>query len=568
MKRFLYSIVVTSVLVSLFASSTTAAEKKILKVYFLDVGQGDAVYIKTPNGDDILIDGGSDKYGDIVVANLKAFGVDDIELMIATNPDTDHVGGLDNVLEAFKVESVYSPKVSQTTQTYKDFIAAVNKEKLTIKEAKAGIKLPFKDIKAAFVGPVKAYAKNDYKNWSAVLRITYGNNSFLFMSDAEKKAEKDMIKSKQQLKADVVKIGNHGSGTSTSAEFIKAVSPKFAVISVAESQSNGYPKESTLNTLAKANVLSVLRTDLDGTIKFECDGDEIKYTAGDDVPDGVIAVYDDGIVTRAEFNRYLSFLIILQPLLENLVQIESVKQDYLKEYVAYRKFFLQIPESELEKAKVDVNSQLESALKSSPSLEETIEQKGLSIEEFKDLGHLRASVWNHLFNQVTESEIQETFDQKQNLYTQVSYREIIIALNELQAGKAYFYKRKEALERANKVKQLLDNGADWSESVKQYSDSSEESSNGGLHEDVFLKDKVYYFTYAMIHALNSLPIGEISDPLETPEGYVILVIDKRTRIAFVELSDKDKDDLKLMAAQEQFDHFANDMTDFVSTTSI
>lgn len=243
-----------------------------LSVIFLDVGQGDSTYIKTAAGDDILIDGGKNEAGSVVVDDLRQLGVDDLEIMIATHPDSDHIGGLDTVLQRMKVETVYAPKVSHTTDTFKDFLLAVKKEGLTIKEAKAGITLPLKGVNAKFVGPVKDYGE-DLNDWSAVLRLAYGSNSFLFTGDAEKKSEKDMIASKTYLKADVLKVGHHGSVSSTSPAFLKAVSPKYAVISVGKN-SYGHPAATILNRLAGAKV-TTFRTDTNGTVTVVSDGKKI-----------------------------------------------------------------------------------------------------------------------------------------------------------------------------------------------------------------------------------------------------------------------------------------------------
>lgn len=245
-----------------------------LSVYFLNVGQGDATYIKTPAGDDILIDAGKNEAGDVVVDYLKQLGVDDLEIMISTHPDADHVGGLDTVLTHFKVESVYAPKVSHTTDTFKDFLLAVKKEGLTIKEAKAGVTLPLKGVKASFVGPVKAYG-DDLNEWSAVLHLAYGTNAFLFTGDAEKKSEADMIAAKKTLKADVLKTGHHGSVSSTSPALLKAVSPKYAVISVGDN-SYGHPAATILNRLKSAKV-TTYRTDLSGTVTAISDGKKISF---------------------------------------------------------------------------------------------------------------------------------------------------------------------------------------------------------------------------------------------------------------------------------------------------
>ncbi|WP_239617319.1 MBL fold metallo-hydrolase [Cohnella mopanensis] len=245
-----------------------------LSVYYLNVGQGDATYIKTAAGDDILIDGGKNEAGAIVVNYLKQLGVDDIEVMISTHPDEDHVGGLDVVLDNYKVKAVYAPKVSHTTETFKDFLLAVKKQGLTIKEAKAGVTIPLKGVTASFVGPVKQYG-DDLNNWSAVLRLSYGSNSFLFTGDAEKKSENDMIAAKQSLQADVLKVGHHGSVSSTNSAFLKAVSPKYAIISVGKN-SYGHPAATILNRLKSAKV-TAYRTDLNGTVTAVSDGKKILF---------------------------------------------------------------------------------------------------------------------------------------------------------------------------------------------------------------------------------------------------------------------------------------------------
>ncbi|WP_084043083.1 ComEC/Rec2 family competence protein [Bacillus sp. J37] len=244
-----------------------------MKVYFINVGQGDATYIKMPGGEDVLIDGGRQGQGDEVVAFLKSKKVDDIEIMIATHPDADHIGGLDEVLKAYKVETIYAPKVSHTTEAYKNFLKAVKNEKRTIKTAKAGVKLAVKGVTAKFVGPVKDYEKSDLNNWSAVLHITYNKNKFLFTGDAEKASEADMVKAKQTLQADVIKVGHHGAKTSSNTDFFKVVKPKYAVISVGKN-SYGHPTKDVLNRF-KGVKASVYRTDKNGNVSISSTGTKI-----------------------------------------------------------------------------------------------------------------------------------------------------------------------------------------------------------------------------------------------------------------------------------------------------
>lgn len=256
-----------------FLPSTSNAAAKPMKVHFIDVGQGDATYIKMPGGEDVLIDGGRQGKGDEVIAYLKKQKVDDIEIMIATHPDADHLGGLDEVLKAYKVEAVYAPKVAHTTQAYKNFLQAVKKEKLTIKTAKSGVKLSLKNVTAKFVGPTKEYGKSDLNNWSAVFHVTYNKNKFLFTGDAEKASEADMVKAKQTLQADVMKVGHHGAKTSSNTDFLKAVKPKYAVISVGKN-SYGHPTKDVLNRFKTAKA-TVYRTDKQKNIIFTSTGTKI-----------------------------------------------------------------------------------------------------------------------------------------------------------------------------------------------------------------------------------------------------------------------------------------------------
>lgn len=256
-----------------FMPSVSSAATPTMKVHFINVGQGDATYIKMPGGEDILIDGGRQGQGDKIIAYLKKQKVDDIEIMIASHPDADHIGALDEVLKAYKVEAVYAPKVSHTTDAYKNFLKAVKAEKLTIKTAKSGVKLPLKTGTAKFVGPVRDYGKTDLNNWSAVLHITYNKNKFLFTGDAEKTAETDMVKAKQTLQADVLKVGHHGAKTSSNKNFLDVVKPKFGVISVGKN-SYGHPSTEVINRF-KPYKTTIYRTDKKGNIIFTSTGTKI-----------------------------------------------------------------------------------------------------------------------------------------------------------------------------------------------------------------------------------------------------------------------------------------------------
>ncbi|WP_339271448.1 ComEC/Rec2 family competence protein [Paenibacillus sp. FSL K6-1330] len=266
-----------------FPTSTTAASQPFLEedasgslqVFFLDVGQGDSTLIRTPKGQHLLIDGGDNHKGEDVVDYLKQLGVKSLDAIIATHPDADHIGGLDTVINAIPTKSVYAPKVSHTTNTYKDFLLAVKNRGLKIRSAKAGLALPLDGVTAEFVAPVAEYSK-DLNAWSAVLRIQYGNTSFLFTGDAEARSEADMLKSPEILKVDVLKVGHHGSDTSTSQEFLNAVKPTYAVISAGKDNKYGHPKPAIINRLKKSKA-TVYRTDTQGTITAVSDGSKITF---------------------------------------------------------------------------------------------------------------------------------------------------------------------------------------------------------------------------------------------------------------------------------------------------
>ncbi|WP_338826309.1 hypothetical protein MTBGP_11170 [Moorella thermoacetica] len=246
----------------------------VLKIHFIDVGQADSILIQTPCGKAVLVDGGNNDDGSRVVDYIKAQGVKELAAVVATHPHEDHIGGLDIVVRSFPVAAVYMPNAASTTRTFEDFINAVKASGAKRVQAKAGVKLDIPDIAAEFLAP-NGSSYEDLNNYSAVLKLTFGNTSFLLAGDAEAASEAEMLNAGYNLKADLLKVGHHGSESSTTSAFLKAVSPKYSVISVGKGNSYGHPAQQTLDRLASAGV-QIYRTDEAGTIIATSDGNTIK----------------------------------------------------------------------------------------------------------------------------------------------------------------------------------------------------------------------------------------------------------------------------------------------------
>lgn len=242
-----------------------------LRVNFIDVGQGDSEFIELPNGETLLIDAGTNETGADVVNYIESLGYSSIDYVVGTHPHEDHIGGLDDVIRTFDVESVYMPKVTADTKTFEDVLDAVAEKGLSINTAKAGVTLVDGDgLSVKMLAPVLDEYDNT-NDYSAVIRIVYDDTSFIFMGDAEQYAE-DLITG--DVDSDVLKVGHHGSSTSTGEAFLERVSPSYAVISCGLGNSYGHPHTETIEKLGG---IPVFRTDEMGTIVATSDGSEISF---------------------------------------------------------------------------------------------------------------------------------------------------------------------------------------------------------------------------------------------------------------------------------------------------
>jgi len=242
-----------------------------LSVHFINVGQGDSILLQLPDNQTMLIDAGPTEAGPTVVSYLQKQGIKKIDYLVDTHPHADHIGGMDAVIQAFDIGKVYMPRVTTTTESFESVLRSLQAKGLKITPAKAGLTvLNENGLKISFLAPCGS-GYEDLNNWSAVLKVQFGDNSFLLTGDAQSESEQEMLASGANLKADVLKVGHHGSHSSTTPAFLKAVSPKYAIISVGAGNDYGHPHHETLAKLASAGV-KVCRTDRDGTVIFVSDG--------------------------------------------------------------------------------------------------------------------------------------------------------------------------------------------------------------------------------------------------------------------------------------------------------
>jgi beta-lactamase superfamily II metal-dependent hydrolase len=236
-------------------------------VHFIDVGQGDSILVEAGDAD-ILVDGGPS--GSAVLSYLAGQNVPDIDLLVATHMHADHIGGLDDVLAQYNVHEVWTNGATATSQTYQDFAAAVATEGATDREIRRGYSAQFGGVTLTALHPVDPLT-GDANGDSIVLRLSCGSVDVLLTGDANADSEASMLGDPSvALDADVLKVGHHGSATSTSDAFLDAVTPNDAVISVGAGNTYGHPTQETLNRLA-AHGATIYRTDLNGTVVLTSD---------------------------------------------------------------------------------------------------------------------------------------------------------------------------------------------------------------------------------------------------------------------------------------------------------
>ena len=256
-------------------STVVVTPSGLVQVHYIDVGQGDSILIVSPEGKVMLIDGGV--AGSPALEYLSIKGIDHIDLMVATHPHADHIGGLVEVLSALKVSEVVTNGQPTTTKTYEDFLDGIAKAKAVYKEVKRGDKLALGSLTFDVLSP-EGPGGDDLNEGSLVLRLVYGEVAFLFTGDAGHAAEAGMLAAGDDLQAQILKVGHHGSSSASSPEFLAAVKPEVTIYSCGVGNSYGHPDAETIANLTDTGA-SIYGTDVNGTVVVTSDGSTYQLKA-------------------------------------------------------------------------------------------------------------------------------------------------------------------------------------------------------------------------------------------------------------------------------------------------
>jgi competence protein ComEC len=270
LKRLLQVALLAVLLVAISAATVSASEN--LTVHFIDVGQGDSELLQFA-GKNVLIDGGTPEMGSRVESYLRSHGVSSLNLVVATHPHDDHIGGLLDVLNDFSVKQVLDSGQTHTTQTFQNYLNLIDRKNIPFSTAERGQTIDLDPaIKIEVLSPPAThFAGDDLNQNSVVLKVTYNKVSFLFMGDAGFVAEDSLLASGYDLKSDVFKVGHHGSSSASGSAFLAKVKPTSSIIEVGAGNDYGHPTSKTLTALQNTGS-KIYRTDTNGNVEITTDG--------------------------------------------------------------------------------------------------------------------------------------------------------------------------------------------------------------------------------------------------------------------------------------------------------
>lgn len=279
-KRFIFWIFFVLLWVNSFAWAVVydLNRPQSLEVIFFDIGQGDAIFIETPKGYQILIDGGPNSSILEKLGKEMPFWDRTIDLVVLTHPERDHISGLIEVLKRYKVDFILWTGILRNTGEYKEWKRLIEEKIVQVKIAKTDQKIFFPETFLDVLYPFEDLEGKDFKNTnntSIALRLVFNNHSFIFTGDLYKSAERKLIDRRLYLDSNVLKVGHHGSKTSSCEEFLEKVKPEIAVISAGKENPYNHPHPEVLEVLDKYDI-TVLRTDIDGDIKIISDGESME----------------------------------------------------------------------------------------------------------------------------------------------------------------------------------------------------------------------------------------------------------------------------------------------------
>ncbi len=257
-------------------ATTAPADGETLTVHFIDVGQADCALLEC-GGEYLLIDGGKREDGSLVVTYLEEQGVEELTAVVCTHAHEDHVGGLPSVLAVYPTAAVYAPTRTYSSNVFDDFLYYTDQQGLTVTIPEPGDTIALGGTVLTVLGPVTSYAETN--DTSIILKAEFGTTSFLFTGDMEVAAENDMLDywgSQADWNVDVLKVGHHGSNTSTGYRFLNEVMPTYGVISVGADNTYGHPHDEPMSRLRDAGV-TLLRTDEMGTVWAVSDGETVSF---------------------------------------------------------------------------------------------------------------------------------------------------------------------------------------------------------------------------------------------------------------------------------------------------